>query len=85
MSVTSDSLQPDAADSSLASQLRKIKDLPRILQRLRLTQGLLDSRDFQSMLDRCSPKTCCHSMATSGNLCHFCRRLLTETDSIPRL
>ena len=35
------------------SQLRKIKDLPRILQRLRLTQGLLDSRDFQSMLDRC--------------------------------
>ena len=34
------------------AQLRKIKDLPRILQRLRLTQGLLDSRDFQSMLDR---------------------------------
>ena len=34
-------------------QLRKIKDLPRSLQRLRLTQGLLDSRDFQTMLERC--------------------------------
>ena len=40
--------------SSILSQLRKIKDLPRILQRLRLTQGLLDSRDFQTMLDRCA-------------------------------
>ena len=33
-------------------QLKKIKDLPRVMQRLRLTQGVLDIRDFQHMLER---------------------------------
>jgi len=81
----SDRLQRAATNSSILLQLRKIKDLPRILQRLRLTQGLLDSRDFQVMLDRCSHTTCLSCKGHERHPLPSCWSMLTETDSIPRL
>ncbi len=40
----------------LSLQLRKVKDVPRLLHRLRTTLGSVDIRDFSLLLDRyCVP------------------------------
>ena len=38
---------------SVDTQLRKMKDVPRILQRLRVTLGSIDVHDFSLLLERC--------------------------------
>ena len=39
-------------NSFIVVQLKKVKDVPRLLQRLRLTQGMLAIHDFQLLHDR---------------------------------